>query len=114
MQLLAFPEHETELIRRYTLTKADLAEATQNISPKSRKIFSQIVTLHEIRRLASRCASRESLILVQFCGCTKRGDHCTLIGDFVRAYAVSHLGAKYWEPTRRTKTLVHIPQVVQI
>ena len=72
------------------------------------------VTLHEIRRLASRCASRESLILVQFSGCTKRGDHCTLIGDFVRACAVSHFDAEYWEQTRRAKALVHIPQAVQI
>jgi hypothetical protein len=53
-----------------------------------------VVTLHEIRRLASRCASRESLILVQFSGCTKRGDYCTLIEDFVRACVVSHLSAK--------------------
>jgi hypothetical protein len=65
------------------------------------------VTLNEIRRVASCCASRESLILVQFSGRTKRGDRCTLIGDFVRACAVSHLDAKYWEPTRRTKTPVH-------
>jgi hypothetical protein len=72
------------------------------------------VTLHEIRRLAKRCASRESLIVVQFSGCTKRGDHCTLIGDFVRSCAVSHLDAEYWEQTRRAKTLVHIPQAVQI
>jgi hypothetical protein len=72
------------------------------------------VTLHEIRRLASHRPSRGSLILVQFFGCTKRGDHCTLIGDFVRACAVSHLDAEYWEQTRSAKTLVHIPQAVQI
>ncbi len=30
MQLLAFPENEGELIRRYTLTKADLAFVRQH------------------------------------------------------------------------------------
>jgi TnpA family transposase len=30
MQLLAFPEDEAELIRRYTLTKADLAFVRQH------------------------------------------------------------------------------------
>jgi hypothetical protein len=32
----------------------------------------------------------------------------------VRACAVSHLDAEYCEQTRRAKTLVHIPQAVQI
>ena len=84
------------------------------VSAPSAEIAGSVVTLHEIRRLASHRASRESLILVQFSGCTKRGDHCTLIGDFVGACAVSHLDAEYWKQTRRAKTLVHIPQAVQI
>ena len=36
MQLLAFPEHETELIRRYTLTKADLAFVRQRRGDRNR------------------------------------------------------------------------------
>ena len=32
----------------------------------------------------------------------------------MRACAVSHLDAEYCEQTRRAKTLVHIPQAVQI
>jgi hypothetical protein len=32
-----------------------------------------------------------------FFSCTKKGDQCTVIGDFVRVCVVSYLDAKYWD-----------------
>jgi hypothetical protein len=45
MQLLAFPDDEGELIRRYTLTKADLAFVRRHRSDHNRSIAVQMCSL---------------------------------------------------------------------